>query len=89
MLLVSVEKLKENWLRYDISDICSHAQIDKFVLIRVRISRYAVPGECATKKLFSRQRHLKYLRPRTEVIKGESQIKCNLAPALADYHVDI
>lgn len=59
MLLVSVEKLIENWLRYDISDICSHTQIDKFVLIRVRISRFAVPGEHATKKLFSRQRLLK------------------------------
>lgn len=59
LLLVSVEKLIENWLRYDISDICSHTQIDKFVLIRVRISRFAVPGECATKKLFSRQRLLK------------------------------
>lgn len=39
LLLVNVEKLKVNWLRYDISDIRSHLQIDKFVLIRVEISR--------------------------------------------------
>lgn len=40
-------------------------------------------------KQFSRKRLLKLPRPRTEVIKGESQIKYNLAPALADYHMDI
>lgn len=39
LLLVNVEKLKVNWLRYDISDIRSHLQIDKFVLIRGEISR--------------------------------------------------
>lgn len=72
LLLVNVEKLKGNWLRYEISDICSHLQIDKFVLIRVKISSYVIPGEFATKKLFSRKSLLKQPRPKTEVIKGES-----------------
>lgn len=32
LLLATVQKLKGNCLRYEISDICSHLQVDKFVL---------------------------------------------------------
>lgn len=71
MLLVNVEKLKVNWLRYEISDLCSYLQIDKCVLIGVEISSYIIPGEFATKRL-SRKSLLKQLRPKTEVIKDES-----------------
>lgn len=68
LLSVNVEKLKGN----EISDIRPHLQIDKFPLIRGEISSYVIPGESATKKLFSRQYLLKQPRPNTEVIKGES-----------------
>lgn len=71
LLLATVQKLKGNCLRYEISDICSHLQVDKFVLIRVEISSYAIPGEFTTKKFFSKKSHLKQWGLRTEVIKGE------------------
>lgn len=72
LLLVNVEKLTVNWLRYEISDIDSHLQIDKSVLIRAEISSYIIPGEFATKKLFLRKSLLKQPRPKAKVIKGES-----------------
>lgn len=66
-----MQKLKGNCLRHEISAICSHLQVDKFVLIRVEISCYLIPGDFTSKKLFSKKSLPKQPGLSTEVIKGE------------------
>lgn len=56
LLLADVQKLKGNCLSYAISAKCSHLQVDKFVLIRVEISSYKIPGEFTTKKVVLKEK---------------------------------